>query len=137
MREAASDGIDIYFDNVGGEHLAATTEMARPGARFALCGALKDQLGSTSAAIPVDPTEMIGKRLTLARFHVASHRDLQRPWLEDFGDWVRAERIEGAVGDRSRPGGRAGSAPVPVSRPVRRDGRGVCHLTRAVREWDS
>ncbi|MFC5830972.1 zinc-binding dehydrogenase [Nonomuraea insulae] len=94
LREAAPDGIDVYFDNVGGEQLAAALELARPGARFALCGALQDQLGGTSAAVLVDPAEMIGKRLTLAGFHVADHRDLQGPWLQDFGGWVRAGRIE-------------------------------------------
>ncbi|WP_433429009.1 zinc-binding dehydrogenase [Nonomuraea sp. CA-141351] len=94
LREAAPDGIDVYFDNVGGEQLAAALELARPGARFALCGALKDQLGDTSAAVPVDPAEMIGKRLTMAGFHVADHRDLHAAWSEDFGGWLRAGRIE-------------------------------------------
>ncbi|GAA3599711.1 NADP-dependent oxidoreductase [Nonomuraea rosea] len=94
LREAAPDGIDVYFDNVGGEQLAAAVELARPGARFALCGALRDQLGGTSAAVAVDPVEMIGKRLTLAGFHVADHRDLQGPWLEDFGGWLRDGLIE-------------------------------------------
>ena len=38
LREAAPDGIDVYFDNVGGDHLDAAFARARLGARFALCG---------------------------------------------------------------------------------------------------
>ncbi|MFI6502944.1 hypothetical protein [Nonomuraea typhae] len=37
---------------------------------------------------------MIGKRVTVAGFRVSGHRDLQRPWLEDFGGWVRTGLIE-------------------------------------------
>jgi NADPH-dependent curcumin reductase CurA len=38
LREAAPDGIDVYFDNVGGDHLDAAFARARLHARFALCG---------------------------------------------------------------------------------------------------
>ena len=38
LREAAPDGIDVYFDNVGGDHLDAAFARARLQARFALCG---------------------------------------------------------------------------------------------------
>ena len=38
VRAAAPKGIDIYFDNVGGEHLEVALEVARPFARFIECG---------------------------------------------------------------------------------------------------
>jgi NADPH-dependent curcumin reductase CurA len=38
LREGAPDGIDVYFDNVGGDHLDAAFARARLHARFALCG---------------------------------------------------------------------------------------------------
>jgi NADPH-dependent curcumin reductase CurA len=38
LRDAAPDGIDVYFDNVGGDHLDAAFARARLNARFALCG---------------------------------------------------------------------------------------------------
>jgi NADPH-dependent curcumin reductase CurA len=38
LYEAAPKGIDVYFDNVGGEHLDAALASARMGARFAICG---------------------------------------------------------------------------------------------------
>ena len=38
LAAAAPDGIDVYFDNVGGEHLDAAFALARQNARFAICG---------------------------------------------------------------------------------------------------
>jgi NADPH-dependent curcumin reductase CurA len=89
LREVAPDGIDVCFDNVGGEQLQAAIELARPGARFALCGMLAQQLGGGSVPVAVDPFTMIGKGLTLSGFRVSDHRELQGRWLADFGAWLR------------------------------------------------
>ena len=40
LREAAPDGIDLYFDNVGGDHLAAALTMLRRWGRVSLCGSI-------------------------------------------------------------------------------------------------
>ena len=40
LAEAAPEGIDVYFDNVGGEHLEAAIGALRPHGRAALCGAI-------------------------------------------------------------------------------------------------
>ena len=40
LRRAAPEGLNVYFDNVGGEHLEAAIQHARVGARFAICGAV-------------------------------------------------------------------------------------------------
>src|SRR3546814_20759141 len=40
--EAAPKGIDVYFDNVGGDHLDAAFACARNQARFAICGMIED-----------------------------------------------------------------------------------------------
>jgi NADPH-dependent curcumin reductase CurA len=41
LARAAPDGIDVYFDNVGGDHLDAALALARNNARFALCGMIE------------------------------------------------------------------------------------------------
>jgi len=41
LAEAAPDGIDVYFDNVGGDHLDAAFALARNNARFAICGMIE------------------------------------------------------------------------------------------------
>src|SRR5271165_6949761 len=42
LREAAPDGIDVYFDNVGGDHLEAAVATVRGWGRIALCGAISE-----------------------------------------------------------------------------------------------
>ena len=41
LAAAAPDGIDVYFDNVGGDHLDAALALARNAARFAICGMIE------------------------------------------------------------------------------------------------
>src|SRR6185503_3133782 len=41
LAEAAPDGIDVYFDNVGSDHLDAALALARKDARFAICGMIE------------------------------------------------------------------------------------------------
>ena len=41
LAAAAPDGIDVYFDNVGGDHLDAAFALARKDARFAICGMIE------------------------------------------------------------------------------------------------
>ena len=41
LAAAAPDGIDVYFDNVGGDHLDAALALARNNARFAICGMIE------------------------------------------------------------------------------------------------
>jgi NADPH-dependent curcumin reductase CurA len=73
LAEAAPDGIDVYFDNVGGEHLEAAIGALRRNGRVALCGAIS-QYNNTSA--PDGPRNLalaIGKRLRLQGFIVTDH----------------------------------------------------------------
>jgi NADPH-dependent curcumin reductase CurA len=48
---AAPDGIDVYFDNVGGGHLDAALAHAREGARFAVCGMIDGYNASEPVAL--------------------------------------------------------------------------------------
>ena len=64
---AAPDGIDVYFDNVGGEHLEAAIVCAAPHGRVALCGAIAAYNATEPPAGPRNLALAIGKRLTHAR----------------------------------------------------------------------
>ena len=50
LMQAAPDGIDVYFDNVGGEHLDAAFAAARQNARFAICGMIDSYNGGEPQA---------------------------------------------------------------------------------------
>ncbi|MGA5036367.1 NADP-dependent oxidoreductase [Streptomyces capoamus] len=89
LREAAPDGIDVYFDNVGGEQLRAAIEVMNEHGRIALCGALHQQSTGRPDPGPGDPMRIIAKRLTLRGFTVREHLDLAPEFGERFRGWLR------------------------------------------------
>lgn len=93
LREAAPEGIDVYFDNVGGEHLRAAIEVMNPHGRIALCGALNRQGKSRPDDGSGDLLSVIGKRLTMRGFTTSDH--LER--APEFGTQLRTWLSEGAI----------------------------------------
>ncbi|MDX3130111.1 NADP-dependent oxidoreductase [Streptomyces europaeiscabiei] len=97
VREAlarlAPDGLDVYFDNVGGEQLAAALHALRPEGRIALCG-MMSQFGGDRR--PVDINQLIQavlKRLTLRGFIVRDHDDLRPEFEQRVASWLAEGRI--------------------------------------------
>ncbi len=89
LRQAAPDGIDVVFDNVGGAQLRAAIGAARPGGRIAVCGALAHQAAGEPASIPLDTLDLVGRRLTIAGFTAADHPELAAGWPPRFAAWLR------------------------------------------------
>jgi NADPH-dependent curcumin reductase CurA len=93
LRRAAPKGIDVYFDNVGGEHLEAAIDVFRPYGRTAMCGAISVY---NEAEPPPGPRNLflaIGKRLTLRGFIVSDHGDRMPAMIEEVGAWLRDGKI--------------------------------------------
>jgi len=88
LREAAPDGIDVYFDNVGGDHLQAAIGALRPHGRVALCGAIAQYNATEPAPGPNNLALAIGKRLTLRGFIVGDHQHLAREYAELAAGWL-------------------------------------------------
>jgi NADPH-dependent curcumin reductase CurA len=93
LREAAPDGIDLYFDNVGGEHLEAALTSLHPYGRVALCGAISVYNSSEPPAAPRNLTLAIGKQLTLRGFIVSFYERLRPSFVEHMSGWIRDGRI--------------------------------------------
>ncbi|WP_327319188.1 NADP-dependent oxidoreductase [Streptomyces sp. NBC_01235] len=89
LREAAPDGIDVYFDNVGGEQLRAAVEVMNPHGRIAVCGALNRQSGGRPDTGPGDLLPLLTKRLTLRGFTLSDHLDRAAEFGEQFRGWLR------------------------------------------------
>jgi NADPH-dependent curcumin reductase CurA len=70
------DGVDVYFDNVGGDHLNTVIAALQPHGRVVLCGALAEQLGGATAP-RLDLMTVIGNRLSLHGFRTADHLGLE------------------------------------------------------------
>lgn len=93
LAAAAPEGIDVYFDNVGGEHLEAALNAARPFGRFALCGAISMYNASELPPGPRNLVLMIGKQLRMEGFIVSSHWDAMPDFLRDLAAWVAAGKV--------------------------------------------
>ncbi|MFJ4871716.1 MDR family NADP-dependent oxidoreductase [Streptomyces sp. NPDC088757] len=94
---AAPDGIDVIFDNVGGEQLRAAVDAARPGARAVLVGALSGQLDpagtGATARVELDSYALVLKRIALRGFSPLDHPEADAEWRERFGGWLRTGEI--------------------------------------------
>jgi NADPH-dependent curcumin reductase CurA len=93
VMRAAPDGIDVYFDNVGGAHLEAALTAARPFARFALCGMIS-QYNATDLGEGIRGlVQTVGKQLRLEGFIVSSHPEMGEPFRRDLAEWVAQGKI--------------------------------------------
>jgi NADPH-dependent curcumin reductase CurA len=89
LAAAAPDGLDVYFDNVGGDHLQAALAVAKPFARFALCGMISAYNATEPVAAPRNLVQAVIKRLRLEGFIVLDHFDLESRFLEEVTAWHR------------------------------------------------
>lgn len=93
LRKAAPDGIDVYFDNVGGEHLEAAIGAMRMHGRAALCGAISQYNATEPAPGPRNLGLMVSWRLTLRGFIVRDHDDRLPAFQEDVGRWLGEGKV--------------------------------------------
>jgi NADPH-dependent curcumin reductase CurA len=72
LRGVAPEGIDLYFDNVGGDHLEAAINLLRTGGRAAICGMISGYANAPAPG-PRNLVQLIIKRLRLEGFLVLDH----------------------------------------------------------------
>jgi NADPH-dependent curcumin reductase CurA len=91
LATAAPDGIDVYFDNVGGEHLDAALGALHVHGRAALCGSISSY---NAIEPPPGPRNfsglMVSKRLRVEGFLVGDHPDLRQEFADTVAGWVRS-----------------------------------------------
>lgn len=93
LRDLAPDGLDLYFDNVGGEHLqGAISNMANFG-RIVMCGAISQYNLTMPAVGPSNLSLVVSKRLTLRGFIVSDHNDMQESFLAEATSWLRHGKL--------------------------------------------
>jgi NADPH-dependent curcumin reductase CurA len=91
--EAAPKGIDVYFDNVGGDHLDAALAVARKDARFAICGMIE---GYNDA----HPTQLrfimriIAMRIRLQGFIYTDYLPKLGDFYRDMGGWIATGKVK-------------------------------------------
>lgn len=93
LAEAFPDGIDVYFDNVGGSHLEAAIGRMNDFGRIALCGALEVYNATEPAPGPRNLSLAVGRRLTLRGFIVTDHGARFREFAREVGGYLAEGRL--------------------------------------------
>ncbi|MEI5522165.1 NADP-dependent oxidoreductase [Streptomyces brasiliscabiei] len=93
LREAAPDGIDVYFDNVGGDHLEAALGALRKSGRVAICGMISQYAARGPSHGPGNLMLAVTKNLTLRGFRGSEHVSLLPEVRSRLGGWVREGRL--------------------------------------------
>lgn len=93
LRDAAPDGIDVYYDNVGGDHLEAAIGSLREGGRIAICGMISAYNDTEPAPGPRNLGRLIQTRGTIRGFLVGDHADLAAEYAEKAAGWISSGRL--------------------------------------------
>ena len=95
LRAAAPKGIDVYFDNVGGDILEACLSLMNNRGRIACCGAISQYDGVPSAHGPRGvPGLIVVKRLIMQGFIVMDYMDQRDHALADLQSWVASGKLK-------------------------------------------
>jgi NADPH-dependent curcumin reductase len=88
-KSAPLGGVDIYYDNVGGDILAAAMENMAHGARVILCG-LMDQYNSSTVPAGPNPGLIIKARAHVHGMVVYDHEDARPDMIKKISGWIRS-----------------------------------------------
>jgi len=89
-----SDGIDLYFDNVGGNHLEAALDHMKIFGRIVLCGMISQYNAISPIPGPANIILATTKRLKLQGFIITDHYDILNQFHNDMSKWVNEGRIK-------------------------------------------
>jgi len=93
LAELAADGIDIYFDNVGGDHLEAAIGALRARGRVVACGSISRYNDVEPASGPRNMFMVVTKRLRIQGYIVSDHFDRFGEFYEQAVEWVGDGRL--------------------------------------------
>ncbi|MEO5971945.1 MAG: NADP-dependent oxidoreductase [Sphingomicrobium sp.] len=93
LAAAAPTGIDVYFDNVGGDHLDAAFALARQNARFAICGMI-DSYNSGEPAAFRFIMRVIAMRIRLQGFIYTDYLPRLGEFHRDMAQWIAGGQVQ-------------------------------------------
>ncbi len=88
LKSACPDGIDVYFDNVGGSHLEAALGRMRDFGRIAMCGAAEVYNATSAPEGPRNLTLAVTRRLKLQGFIVTDHWSRFGEFVDEVGGYL-------------------------------------------------
>ncbi|MCQ1058974.1 NADP-dependent oxidoreductase [Photobacterium sp. DNB23_23_1] len=94
LAEAAPQGIDVYFENVGGEHLEATLNNMNDYGRIAVCGLISQYNATEPQPGPSNMAMLIIKKLKMQGFIVFDHWAHYGEYAQQMGQWITEGKIK-------------------------------------------
>jgi NADPH-dependent curcumin reductase CurA len=96
LEAACPDGIDLYLDNVGGDHLQAALNTMKLFGRVVVSGMIATYNDATPSPGPSNLFQLVAKRINMRGFLVMDHREqhLAR-FQKEMSAWVREGRVKG------------------------------------------
>lgn len=93
LRRYFPDGIDMYFDNVGGEMQEAAVANMKAFGRIAVCGVISEYTGKNKHAAP-DMLDVVYKRIRIQGFLAADYMKLYKDFLSETTEYLRAGKMQ-------------------------------------------
>jgi len=98
LGQAAGDGIDVYFDNVGGRQLTLAMSVLKNFARVVLCGTVSSYARPDDPAGGADLIDAVSRRITLQGYIVSDYYPTRlMPIREELGELLRSGKIRAVV----------------------------------------
>ncbi len=94
VQAAFPQGIDVYFENVGGAHLDAALANMRVHGRIAVCGMIAQYNATELPPGPSNFFAVLPQRLTIKGFMVTDYANLTPDFLRDMGAWAKAGKLK-------------------------------------------
>ncbi|HLJ08529.1 MAG TPA: NADP-dependent oxidoreductase [Acidimicrobiia bacterium] len=94
IHEAAPEGIDVYFDNVGGDHLDAALAVMHTLGRVAVCGMISGYNEPGARTVVRNLANVIYGRITIRGFTAADYPELRGDFVSDMTRWLREGRVK-------------------------------------------
>jgi NADPH-dependent curcumin reductase CurA len=121
LNREAPDGIDVYFDNVGGETLEAALSALRVHGRIIACGGISGYNEEKPQPGPSNLFNIIGKRLTMKGLIVRDWLDHQDESEQEVGGYFRAGKLKNQE-----------TVVEGIERPSSPDADNLCNLTKHI-----
>ena len=94
LQAAAPEGIDVYFDNVGGEHLEAAIASINLHGRIAVCGMISQYNATEPTPAPRNLAQIIAKRVTIRGLLVLDHFGMQKQFVSEIAPLVASGELK-------------------------------------------
>jgi hypothetical protein len=94
LRHACPDGIDVYFDNVGGEILDTCLAMLRMKARVVICGAISQYNSATGVKGPANYLSLLVNRARMEGFVVFDYVPRYGDAIREMAGWMKEGKLK-------------------------------------------